>query len=65
MNTAIAENGRGGGPFTGAILRPQVTAAEATMREVAERLRHPAAERCLVAAPVGFPVRCEVEVEVA
>lgn len=51
------EDGRGGGVFTEATLRPVVTVAEASMLALADELHAEAAEKCFIAASVAFPVR--------
>ncbi|RXZ48242.1 OsmC family protein [Agromyces binzhouensis] len=55
----MREDGRGGGRLEVAVLRPRVTVADASMRELAESLHHEASEKCFIAASVAFPVRHE------
>ncbi|MGR0320102.1 OsmC family protein [Agromyces sp. ZXT2-3] len=55
----LREDGRGGGRLVEALLRPRVTVAEPSMRELAESLHHEASEKCFIAASVAFPVRHE------
>jgi len=49
----------GGGHFTDAVLRPQVTVATPDMIEKAAVLHEEAHERCFIANSVNFPVRHE------
>jgi organic hydroperoxide reductase OsmC/OhrA len=60
----MAEDGNDGGRFTDVVLRPQVIVADASMREMAQRLHDEAAERCFIAASVNFPVRHEPHTQV-
>lgn len=53
---AMAEDGEGGGRFTGVELRPIVTVASPDMVERAEELHHEAAAKCFIASSVNFPV---------
>lgn len=53
-----------GGRFTEVVLRPEVTIADASMRERAEALHGPAHDACFIAASVSFPVRHEPTVVV-
>jgi len=55
----MLEDGRGGGRLVEAVLRPQVTVADPSMRELAASLHHEASEKCFIAASVNFPVRHE------
>jgi organic hydroperoxide reductase OsmC/OhrA len=55
----MLEDGRGGGRLVEAVLRPRVTVAEPSMRELAESLHHEASEKCFIATSVNFPVRHE------
>ncbi|KRC58789.1 peroxiredoxin [Agromyces sp. Root81] len=55
----MREDGRGGGAFVEAVLRPQVEVADASMLELARRIHAEAAEKCFIAASVAFPVRHE------
>lgn len=55
----MEEDGRGGGAFVEAVLRPVVEVADASMLALAERLHEEAAEKCFIAASVAFPVRHE------
>ncbi len=61
-SATMAEDGRGGGRFTGAVLRPRVTVADVSMVGPATDLHAEASARCFIAASVGFPVRHEPEV---
>lgn len=55
----MAEEGWGGGRFTKAVLRPQVTVADHSQIEAATALHDQAHESCFVAASVNFPVEHE------
>ncbi|GGP06257.1 peroxiredoxin [Nonomuraea glycinis] len=55
----------GGGHFTEAVLRPQVTVESPDMVEAAIRLHADAHKSCFIAASVKFPVRHEPEVTAA
>lgn len=55
----MQEDGRGGGRLVKAVLRPRVTVADPSMRELADALHHEASEKCFIAASVNFPVRHE------
>ncbi|SEJ36924.1 Organic hydroperoxide reductase OsmC/OhrA [Dyadobacter sp. SG02] len=55
----MAETPNGGGHFTGAILHPVVTVADASMIEKANELHKKASELCFIASSVNFPVRHE------
>ena len=55
----MLEDGRGGGRLVEAVLRPRVTVADPSMRELAASLHHEASEKCFIAASVNFPVRHE------
>lgn len=48
-----------GGHFTGVVLRPRVTVADADMITAANALHEEAHRRCFIAASVVFPVRTE------
>ncbi|PWC03170.1 OsmC family protein [Agromyces badenianii] len=61
----MLEDGRGGGAFTEAVLRPQVEVADASMLELARSLHAEASEKCFIAASVAFPVRHEPVTTVA
>jgi len=52
----------GGGHFTSVTLRPRVTVADPSQRELAASLHHEASEKCFIAASVNFPVLHEPEV---
>ena len=52
----LSEDGRGGGAFVSATLRPIVTVADASMAGLARTLHAEAAEKCFIAASVAFPV---------
>ena len=56
-------DGRGGGAFREAVLRPQVVVAEASMAEAADEAHEQAHEWCFIANSVNFPVRIEPVVE--
>lgn len=60
----MQEDGRGGGAFVGATLRPRVAVADASMAELAQQLHHEASEKCFIAASVAFPVGHEPSVVV-
>ncbi|QAY74447.1 OsmC family peroxiredoxin [Agromyces protaetiae] len=53
----MREDGRGGGAFVEAVLRPEVVVADASMADLAQTLHHEASEKCFIAASVAFPVR--------
>ena len=55
----MAEDGDGGGRFTEAVLRPQVTVATADMIDAATALHEEASAKCFIANSVNFPVRHE------
>jgi organic hydroperoxide reductase OsmC/OhrA len=55
----MAEDGDGGGRFTEAVLRPQVTVAAPDMIDAAIALHDEASAKCFIAASVNFPVRHE------
>ena len=59
------EDGRGGGAFTEAVLRPRVVVANAAMLALAGEIHAEAAEKCFIAASVNFPVRHEATAVVA
>ena len=61
----MREDGRGGGAFVEAVLRPQVEVADASMLELARTIHGEAAEKCFIAASVAFPVRHEPVIVVA
>jgi organic hydroperoxide reductase OsmC/OhrA len=61
----MAETEDGGGRFTVLVLRPRVTIADGSDREVAASLHEKAHHLCFIANSVNFPVRCEGEVDVA
>ena len=50
------EDGRGGGAFTEAVLRPRVVVSDPSMLAVADEIHAEAAEKCFIAASVNFPV---------
>lgn len=50
---------RGGGQFTGVVLRPRVTVAAADMIPAGTELHEDAHDHCFIANSVNFPVRCE------
>ena len=49
-------DGRGGGAFIEATLRPRVLVADAAMLATAEEIHVEASEKCFIAASVAFPV---------
>ena len=55
----MQEDGKGGGAFTEAILRPVVTVASEDMVEPARLAHQRANELCFIANSVNFPVRHE------
>ncbi|HYO82265.1 MAG TPA: OsmC family protein [Bryobacteraceae bacterium] len=55
----MAEEAGGAGQFTRCTLRPEVTVADESRIEEAERLHHEAHERCFIARSVTFPVVAE------
>lgn len=61
----MAQTGDGGGRFTRAVLRPTVTIAEATQRDLALALHARAHELCFIASSVNFPVDHEPTIVVA
>lgn len=61
----MREDGRGGGAFVEATLRPRVEVADASMLELARSLHAEASEKCFIAASVAFPVHHEPSVTVA
>ncbi|SIO18112.1 OsmC family protein [Agromyces cerinus] len=61
----MREDGKGGGAFVEAVLRPQVEVADASMLELAGALHAEASAKCFIAASVAFPVRHEPVVVVA
>ncbi len=61
----MVEDGRGGGAFTEAVLRPRVTVADATMVEAARAAHAQAHAWCFIANSVSFPVRHEATILVA
>lgn len=70
--TAYADAARGtmaqegeGGHFSEVVLAPTVTVADASMTEAALALHAHAHANCFIASSVNFPVRHEVQVEVA
>jgi organic hydroperoxide reductase OsmC/OhrA len=61
----MVENGKGGGAFTEATLRPVVTIAQADKVQHAMRLHGTAGKVCFIANSVNFPVHHEAEIRVA
>lgn len=57
-------DGSGGGAFTSATLRPQVTVIDASHAELANALHREASEKCFIAASVAFPVDHEPETRI-
>ena len=60
----MAETEEGGGRFTAVVLRPRVTIAAGSDRELATGLHDRAHHLCFIANSVNFPVTCEPTVEV-
>ncbi|MFI0784661.1 OsmC family protein [Streptomyces lydicus] len=60
----MAEDGAGGGRFTGVVLRPRVEVASAGDAERARALHGDAHQKCFIANSVNFPVRHEPVVSV-
>ena len=52
----MIEDGRGGGAFSEATLRPRVVVADASMLALADEIHAEAADLCFIAASVAFPV---------
>ncbi|WP_173922029.1 OsmC family protein [Agromyces sp. Marseille-P2726] len=52
----MVEDGRGGGAFIEATLRPRVVVADATMLALADEIHAEASDKCFIAASVAFPV---------
>ena len=52
----MEQTGNGGGHFTEVTLRPRVTIADPSQKELAASLHQPASEKCFIAASVNFPV---------
>lgn len=61
----MIEDGRGGGAFSEATLRPRVVVADASMLTLADEIHAEAAEKCFIAASVAFPVHHEATAVVA
>lgn len=61
----MAQNAAGGGQFTAATLRPQVTIADPAQVELAASLHAEAAKACFIAASVNFPIGHEPVTRVA
>ena len=61
----MAQNAAGGGHFTAATLRPQVTIADPAQVELAASLHAEAAKACFIAASVNFPIGHEPVTRVA
>lgn len=61
----MVEDGRGGGAFTGVVLRPHVVIADESMRDAATAAHEQAHEWCFIANSVNFPVRHEATITVA
>lgn len=61
----MVENGKGGGAFTEATLRPVVTIRQADKVEHAHRLHGTANKVCFIANSVNFPVAHEAVIKVA
>lgn len=61
----MVENGKGGGAFTEATLRPVVTIAQADKVAHAMRLHGTASKVCFIANSVNFAVHHEAEIRVA
>jgi len=58
----MTEDGRSGGSFTEVLLRPEVTVADASMIDRAERAHDDAHRMCFIANSVNFPVRHKASV---
>jgi organic hydroperoxide reductase OsmC/OhrA len=58
----MTEDGKSGGAFTDALLRPEVVVAEASMIEAAEGAHDDAHRMCFIANSVNFPVRHDATV---
>lgn len=61
----MREDGRGGGAFVEAVLRPRVVVAEASMVDAATTAHAQANAWCFIANSVNFPVRHEPTIVVA
>jgi len=61
----MVQTGDGGGHFTEARLRPQVTVADPAQVELAQSLHAEAARECFIAASVNFPVLHDAHTGVA
>lgn len=61
----MLEDGKGGGYFSEAVIRPRVVIAEADKVAHATRLHNTAHKVCFIANSVNFPIRCEPEIIVA
>ncbi|SFR87443.1 Organic hydroperoxide reductase OsmC/OhrA [Agromyces sp. CF514] len=55
----MVEDGRGGGSFREATLRPRVVVADASMLALAHEIHAEASAKCFIAASVAFPVHHE------
>ncbi|MFG6474877.1 OsmC family protein [Microbacterium sp. P06] len=64
-SATLLEDGKGGGAFTEAVLRPRVTVADASMADAAAAAHAQAREWCFIANSVNFPVRHEPTILVA
>jgi organic hydroperoxide reductase OsmC/OhrA len=62
---AMAEDGKGGGRFTGVELCPVVVVASPDMVDRAEDLHHEAAAKCFIASSVNFPVTHSPRIQVS
>jgi organic hydroperoxide reductase OsmC/OhrA len=60
----MLEQDDGAGQFTRVVLRPEVTVADAAMREHSQQLHDQAHAKCYVARSVNFPVVHEPTVHV-
>lgn len=60
----MREDGRGGGAFVEAVLRPTVEVADAAMAAAALAAHEQAHQWCFIAASVSFPVRIEPTVAI-
>ena len=60
----MLERDDGAGQFTRVVLRPEVTVADASMREYSQGLHEQAHAKCYVARSVNFPVLHEAIVHV-
>ncbi len=55
----MTEDANGGGRFTRVVLRPEITLAPGSDREVARANHHTAHDKCFIANSINFPVEVE------